>query len=291
MRLLGAKGWMKFALMAFIGAGAASAAYGDNFVVTYEPAGVETPYVTALCAGTSTAGSTCWVGEEQFLSTETFKSGQSNAATFQNLSKVGVTTGAITGSYTQGLVLTNADQYGGAGGTGDYAEVKNNSTYTSYTLTLNTSGSLTGVNYFGLWFSALDAGNDLKFYDGSTLEYDFTPAKFMSLVGTCPTANGVTNAFCGNPSDKYNDSNEQFAFLNFFDEGGDITSIVFTETSAAGSGAGFESDNQTVGYINPITLTGTVIGDAPEPGTFVLLSIGALAFVLFRRRLALKGMN
>lgn len=290
MRLLEVKGWVKFALMALLGAGAASAAYGDNFVVTYEAAGVETPDVAALCAGTSAAGSTCWIGEEQFQSTETFSSTKSNAATFQDLSKVGVTTGAITGSYTQGLVLTKADQYGGAGGTGDYAEVKNGSTKTSYTLTLSTSGSLTKVNYFGLWFSALDAGNDLKFYDGSTLVYDFTPALFQKLVGSCPNS---SNAFCGNPSGTYkgDDSGEQYAFLNFYDEGGDITSIVFSETSTGGSGAGFESDNQTVGYINPMTETGTVIGDTPEPGTFVLLSIGALAFLLFRNRLALKEMN
>ena len=94
-----------------------------------------------------------------------------------------------------------------------------------------------GDNYFGLWFSALDNGNDLKFYDGSTLLLDFTPALFQKLTGACP------NAFCGNPNSQFlgQDGNEQFAFLNFFDTTGYIDEIVFTETTSAG----LESDNQT----------------------------------------------
>jgi hypothetical protein len=116
--------------------------------------------------------------------------------------------------------------------------------------------------------------------------YDFTPALFQKLVGSCPNS---SNAFCGNPSGAYKgeDSGEQYAFLNFFDTTGYIDEIVFTETTSAG----LESDNQTVAYLDPIEASGTVIGTTPEPGTFVLLSIGAMAFILFRRPLAVKGMN
>jgi hypothetical protein len=146
------------------------------------------------------------------------------------------------------------------------------------------TGNIPGVNYFGLWFSALDNGNDLKFYDGSTLLLDFTPALYQKLVGACP------NAFCGNPnSGKFHgeDSGEQFAFLNFFDTTGYITSIQFTETTSAG----FESDNFTAAYQDPSNPSGTVIGDTPEPGSFVLLLCGLIVLAGLIRYPALKTLR
>jgi hypothetical protein len=155
----------------------------------------------------------------------------------------------------------------------------------TYTLTLGlTSGStIPGVNYFGLWFSALDAGNELQFYENNTLLLTFTPVMFQSLVGACPNS---SNAFCGNPNSSFldKDSGEQFAFLNFFDENGYFNKIVFTETG----GGGFESDNQTVAYMNPVTPTGTIISGAPEPGSFVLLFSGLLVLLAFMRRSPVK---
>jgi hypothetical protein len=153
----------------------------------------------------------------------------------------------------------------------------------SYTLTLTASGASTGVpgvNYFGLWFSALDTGNQLEFYEDSTLLYTFTPALFSSLVGKCTGG----NQFCGNPTSKYSgqDSGEQFAFLNFYDMNGYFDKVVFTETSTAG----FESDNHTVGYMDPVTPTGTEIGATPEPGSIVLLFTGLLALIAVRRQFA-----
>ena len=52
----------------------------------------------------------------------------------------------------------------------------------SYTLTLSNP-----VNYFGMWFSALDQGNQLTFYNNSTLVFTFTPSDYAQLVGVCPT--------------------------------------------------------------------------------------------------------
>ena len=278
MKLLAAKGWMKLALMAFLAAGAASALYGDTIVPTYLTAKTEAPDTTALCSDTSI----CWVGEQSFA-----KSSVPAAGVFPVVTTVGSPTGTISGTYSGSLTVSGANEYGGTGGTGYFASVSDG----SYTLKLTTSGDLPGVNYFGLWFSALDAGNDLKFYEKNaqgteTLLYDFTPALFQKLVGSCPNS---SNAFCGNPSGAYKgeDSGEQYAFLNFFDTTGYIDEIVFTETTSAG----LESDNQTVAYLDPIEASDTVIGTTPEPGTFVLLSIGAMAFILFRRPLAVKGMN
>lgn len=150
----------------------------------------------------------------------------------------------------------------------------------SYTLTLTTSGGLPGVNYFGLWFSALDNANELQFYENGTLLYSFTPTLFASLVGACPNTN---NAFCGNPNNGEN-SAQQYAFLNFYDMNGYFNEIVFTETTTAG----FESDNHTVGYMDPVDPTGTVVGATPEPGSIVLLLTGLLALIGVARRAALN---
>ncbi|HME58631.1 MAG TPA: PEP-CTERM sorting domain-containing protein, partial [Terracidiphilus sp.] len=187
----------------------------------------------------------------------------------------------ISGSYSGGFLSFNADQYGGAGGTGIYPEIF--ASGGNYTLTLTASGDVPGVNYFGLWFSALDAGNDLKFYENGTLLLDFTPTLYQQLVGACPNA---SNAFCGNPNSQFlgQDSGEQFAFLNFFDTNGYFNEIVFTETG----GGGFESDNHTVGYQDPSNPSGTIIGAVPEPSTFLLMLPGAMAFIGLGRRFAFK---
>jgi hypothetical protein len=216
---------------------------------------------------------------------QTFNSGTvpSSGSAFPTLQSSGTVSGntisgTITGTFSgTGLVITTANEYGGAGGTGYFADVSNGK---SYTLTLGKTGNIPGVNYFGLWFSALDGGNDLKFYDGNTLLLDFTPTLYQKLVGACP------NSFCGNPTSTYKgqDGSEQFAFLNFFDTTGYITSIVFTETSSAG----FESDNFTVAYQDPSNPSGTVIGSTPEPGSFVLLLSGMIVLIGLSRRLGFR---
>jgi hypothetical protein len=268
------KKWARFAGMVLIGTAAASALYADNVVVTYEPAGIQAPNTAALCAGATR----CWIGEQTFDTSSVPASGA-----FPVVATVGSPTGTISGSYSGGLIIYSADVYGGAGGTGYYPELF--ATGNGYTLALTTSGNIPGVNYFGMWFSALDAGNELQFYEDvgttDTLVYTFTPQEFQSLVGAC----SGSNPFCGNPNSPFagtdnDDAGEQFAFLNFFDTNGYFNTIAFTE----GGGGGFESDNHTVGYQNPITPSGTVIGATPEPGTLALFGTGLLGLAGFVRR-------
>jgi hypothetical protein len=272
----GVKYCIKYALVASLFFASASALLADDIVVTYASAGVQAPNTAILCG----SDPQCWVGEQTFATDSV-----PTAGVFPTIASIGGLTGAISGSYSGGLEMYAADQYGGAGGTGYYPELF--STGNGYTLTLTTSGTLPGVNYFGLWFSALDSGNELQFYENNTLLLTFTPAMFESLVGACPSK---TNAFCGNPNTDFlnDDSGEQFAFLNFFDQNGYFNKIVFTESG----GGGFESDNHTVAYMDPPTPSGTVIsGEAPEPGSFVLLVSGLIILIGFSRYLKVKRIS
>ncbi len=234
-----------------------------NIEATYYAARTQAPDLTTLCAGSST----CVVGTENF-NTWTGGSFTTNFGTTGSKS--------ISGSYSGGFVPSSANQYGGAGGSGQYPELFGS----TYTLSLSTA-NLPGVNYFGLWFSALDNGNQLKFYQGSNLVYSFTPQDFRTLVGACTGS----NPFCGNPNSGL-DSHEQFAFLNFFDIGGTFDSVVFTQVG----GGGFESDNHTVAYIDPITASGTLI-TTPEPNAWGLFAVGAflLARTIRNKRLQLTS--
>jgi hypothetical protein len=252
---------------------AAGLSYAD-IVPTFEAAGVQVFQNTTVCPPSP---GVCVYG------TETFDSRSNGGFTTTFATDAG---GSISGTYSSGYAITTHNEYGGAGGTGKYPELMGPNN--SYTLSFTTTGDVPGVDYFGLWFPALDAGNLLRFYSGSTLLYSFTPADFIALVGACDGS----NQYCGNPNysnhttNSAADKGEQFAFLNFFDTDPDayITSVVFTQLT----GSGFESDNHTVAYINPISVdSGTQIY-GPEPGSFGLFVAGGILVALCapRRRAA-----
>jgi hypothetical protein len=181
------------------------------------------------------------------------------------------TAGAITGSYSH-VQIIDADQYGGSGGTGLYPVAFRDTPY-SLTLTSTIPG---GVNYFGYWLSALDAGNTVSFYSGGTLLFVFDPTDVLAAVNAAP----VPSAYYGNPTAPFHGQNggEPYVFLNFFNDHGTFDRIDFSENQ--NFGGGYESDNHTVGHF--LTKgTGTVVPQAnavPEPASWAMM-IGGFALV------------
>jgi len=253
MRLWG----IAWALAGFIllGTGVSGA---DPITVTYGAAGTMTPNATSVCG--STAG--CTVGYETFSYAP---QGALSSYTSNFSSGTGVAS-AYTGVYSP-IQVNPADQYGGAGDTGNYDVVNG----TSNTLTISRNGTGGGVNYFGIYISAADAGNELQFYNGSTLVYTYTAQNMMTALGSC--ANGTAgNAYCGNPSDYNADSGELFAYVNFVDTIGTFNTIVFTQNG----GGGFESDNHAVAYNSAFTAS-------PEPASILIMGAGLIGLFLARR--------
>jgi hypothetical protein len=154
------------------------------------------------------------------------------------------------------LALTNLsgfNLYGGANGTGKYPG-------TGGTINLNTA-----VNYFGLWVSAMNGGNTITFYreQGGAQLYQFTLAQMTGLVGTSSN----TNLYYGNPNwlilgyanQFAAQGGEPFAFVNFYDTDNKFKYITI-------EGAGFESDNWTVGDYSAISGT-SPLGDITASNT------------------------
>lgn len=179
----------------------------------------------------------------------------------------------ITGTYTGDALISSANLYGGAGGVGQYIATSN---AFSYALTLSSD-----VNYFGLWFSALDQGNGLAFYRNNTLVYSFTPADYEQLVGACPETTTSPN-YCGNPNANFYDQNsgQQYAYLNFYDRNASFNKIVFSQTPNDGE---FESDNQAVANLASAP-GGTPLVAVPEPPGLLLIGTGVLFAAGFVRR-------
>lgn len=214
----------------------ASAASADTFVMNYEAPSVE-----------NTTATFSVVGVENF---------DGRPAGFDTFTTDFGTGGAISGTYTN-VQINNADQYGGAGGTGQYAAAFSATPYT-INLTSDATKDPQGINYFGYWLSALDAGNQVTFYKGGTEVGSLSPADVLAAIGSNP-------AYFGNPNPAFagQDSGEPFVFVNFYDTTGTFDQVSFSETT----GGGYESDNHTVGFF-------TAMGGVPEPATWAMMLMG-----------------
>ncbi len=232
-------------------------------------------FLTAMAA--SQAGATVIVTYAESPKAESSSLVNTQQYTFDNLS-LGLNKNVDwtgVGEFNQ-LYIKSADQYGGAANT-QYSVQGVGTSVSSTILNLNTASA-----YFGLWWSAGDASNVLDFYSGAngtgTLVAEFTTASLLKALG---------KAYNGNPNaGKFNglDSNEPFAFINFFAvEGTTWSSIVFKNSSSSG----FESDNYTsrVEAYNQATdgnmpgvvleaITGTqVVALVPEPNASMAMAL------------------
>ncbi len=193
--------------------------------------------------------------------------------------------GAFTGTYT-GADILNADQYGGAFGSGRYTATLSD---TGYTLDISSTVP-GGANYFGYWLSALDGGNKVSFYRGSRLLFTFNPQDVINAVQA--TANSPE--YYGNPNAPFQgwNSGEPYLFVNFFADSGRFDRVVFQESPMVG---GYESDNHTVGrFLTKGTGTEVPItsGFVPEPASWAMLIAGfGLVGVNMRRRRGLATVS
>ena len=143
----------------------------------------------------------------------------------------------------------------------------------------NLPNGATGLNYFGVWISALDKYNDMLVYNSNgDIIAQFNSAVLVAALGSC-TGGHASNPYCGNPDDGYADPGELFAFVNIYDLTGTIGSVQFFNSGATG----FESSNDTVAYVDPITVGGTVL-DITEPSSLAVFAVGLLGLIGLTRR-------
>ncbi|XHR29055.1 MAG: hypothetical protein ACFUZC_00530 [Chthoniobacteraceae bacterium] len=185
------------------------------------------------------------------------------------------------GTFDQ-LYIKTADQYGGA----------DNSLYSVQGVGTSVSQTILNLDsssaYFGLWWSAGDSSNVIRFYSGlngtGTLVAEFTTASLLEALGSAYNGNPNSGTYSGQ------DSSEPFAYINFFAvEGSSWQSVVFTNSS----GSGLESDNyssRTEAYDSTTdgampgvvleALNGTqVVSLVPEPSpTLAIALLGGLTF-------------
>ena len=169
---------------------------------------------------------------------------------------------SLTATYQGTQFVVAADQYGGAGGVGNYLAIQANN---SVTLTLSASQA-----YFGMWLSAADSANQIEFYSGNQLVGAFSAAG--------PEVSSLPAAYLGNPNSQFlgDNGSEPYVFVNFYAQVASdmFNTIVFTNLAGATT---FESDNHT------FSTTLQAPSPIPEPASVTLLALGLVGIAVMRR--------
>lgn len=190
--------------------------------------------------------------------------------------------GTINGTYSLTSGTANIQANNIYGGFEEGNQLSVNPQTGRVTLTLNEP-----ARYFGFYFTAGDASNNIDLYDGVTLVKSFSTGTLINLLPNNPTStikaiNGstyLTQAYYGQPSTNAN-SNEAYAYLHFIANGDSkFNRVVLSQLTTAT--AIFENDNHSVRTTAPV-IPGTLVA-VPEPDALILLAMGAL-FAARRRR-------
>ncbi len=171
--------------------------------------------------------------------------------------------------------VEGANQYGSAGGVGNYLRGGS-------TITFNEAQS-----YLGFWWSAGDHTNNIELFgeDNASLG-SYSTALVSNHINTLSQAE--RDAYSGNPNEAFlnQNSGEYYSYLNFFGtKGTKIKKMVL-------SGGNFESDNFAFSTKARST-TGDILSgesaEVPEPNAVLgMLATAVIGMVSMRRRQAPK---
>lgn len=242
---------------------AASATAQSAISVYISPDGVQSAETSGILG----------VTPEQIF-TENFNSIPTGSLTSYTSPTIGVTYTASSGA----AAIQPNDQYGGFG-EGNYLGINGGR---STTMLIDNA-----AQYFGFYFSAGDANNQIDIYSGSELLLSFSTATLMGMLpntaGSEITAiNGdkyLTQNYYGQPTSGRN-ATEPYAYLHFVTEG--ATSFDRIVLSQGTGSPIFENDNHSILTTAPVIPDSLV--KVPEPSAFLLSSIGVLALLSRRRR-------
>lgn len=190
--------------------------------------------------------------------------GGTTVETFDSLNPgaLGPYTSSI-GNYSPGGAVVGANIWGGSNNT-NYMAVGQESGGSSYSLTFGGAQS-----YFGFYWLAMDAANQVQFYNGSTLVASFSSSDISAIL---------SSAYLGNPNTS-TDPAEKFAFIGFLSDNTatNFTSVAFNSLNP---GTGFETDSHTI-----LAGSGVIASATPEPSTLAMMvpALGALAVAARRR--------